>query len=153
MSDEQQQEQSFNVADGPIYLPDDVFENPRRNPVRRAVIAAGVIFWFMILLLPLFFFIMATNGEIRIGLPNAPDPQSQALFKVNLISEIDYRGFSFTRSAIQPAAGTNAICVQTMTSYLLWEGEGEAAIYCDCYQRDSAGTGWMFTETNTGACS
>lgn len=153
MSDEQQQEQSFNVADGPIYLPEEALEKPRRNPLRRAVIAAGVIFWFMILLLPLFFFIMATKGEIRIGLPNAPDSQSQALFKVNLISEIDYRGFSFTRSVIQAAADTNAICVQTMTSYMLWEGEGEPAVYCECYQRESVDADWTFTETNSGACS
>lgn len=147
MSEEQQ---NFNIAEGPIYLPEEAFQK-RRNPIRRIIVGFGVVIWFGVLLIPLFFFILAANGEFTIGHGNIPERDSHPRLKVDLISEIDYRGLGFTRSVFLPTDELNS-CVETHISYFLWEGEGEPAVYCECYIRESTDNDWQFTETITSSC-
>lgn len=149
MSEEQQS--NFNVADGPIYLPDEATQQ-RRNRVRRIITIMGVIVWFVVLLIPLCFFILAANGEITIGHGNIPERESHPRLKVDLISEIDYRGFGITRSIFIKGTDNLNACVETHIDYLLWEGEGEPAIYCECYSRTAVDEEWQFTETITASC-
>jgi hypothetical protein len=42
--------------------------------------------------------------------------------------------------------------MQTDVRYFLWEGEGENATYCDCYQRANADAPWGYRGSTPGAC-
>lgn len=111
-----------------------------------------LIIWFLVLLLPLAMLILAAEREIRIPQPSGiPDRHEHPLWQITLINEVDYRGLQVTSSTVK-RNGENALCIQTNIRYLLWYGKGEAARYCDCYERSDLDTEWQFAGTSTGAC-
>ncbi|GAB4510512.1 MAG: hypothetical protein OHK0046_07510 [Anaerolineae bacterium] len=131
-----------------------VTEVPAKRPslLRRVGCGCLLVIWFTVLLLPLFLFILAADGEIRFGHSgDVPDKHEHPLFEVKLVSEIDFRGLSITNSTIERPDDTN-LCVQTNVRYLLWQGEGEAATFCDCYTRETTESTWQLTGTNMAAC-
>lgn len=123
----------------------------KRSPLRRIGCGLLLVVWFTVLMLPLFLFILAVNGEIRIGHSgDMPDKHEHPLLELSLVMEADFRGLRITNAAVAQRDGEDALCVQTNVRYLLWQGEGDPATFCDCYAR--AGENWELTETLMGAC-
>lgn len=114
-----------------------------------------VVLWLPLMLLPLFLFLLATQGEVALW-HNASFPSSaeHPFLQVKLLMDIDTRGLNITRSYIStPPSGSDAVCVQTNVRFLLWQGQGEAVDYCDCYApHDDGSDGWTFVSTNSGLC-
>lgn len=127
-------------------------EQRRPGPLRRIGCGLGVVIWFLIVLTPCFCFTLATQGQISLYHANIPDPDAHPMLEVRLVMEIDYRGLSLVSSSIvSEAAGR--LCVQTGVRYLLWQGQGDPADFCDCYTRADAEAPWQLAETYAGACS
>lgn len=123
----------------------------RRSPLRRLGCGVLVVFWFVLLLLPLAMFVLAVQGDITVPRFDAvPDPQEHPLLQVRLVMEVDYRGLGITSTSVH--TGENELCIQTQVRFLLWEGEGDPATFCDCYTRDSSEVDWVFASTVEGEC-
>ena len=123
----------------------------KRSLVQRLGCFAVIVVWFMVMMIPFFFIVLAVNGEIRFGHSgDVPDKHEHPLLLISLVMEADYRGLSSTNSSVERPTYDD-LCMETHVSYLLWEGEGEAATYCDCYTRDE-NDDWQFTETTTQNC-
>jgi len=132
-----------------------VVEGPprRRAWYKRPGCLVGVVIWFIVMLLPLFLFILAIEGELTINHPgDVPNKFAHPMLQVKLIMEIDYRGLSITTSSVN-REGDDDLCIENQTRYLLWQGEGEPATYCQCYSRDEADDDWQRTEQPGATCS
>lgn len=105
----------------------------------------GVVVWFAILMLPCAMFSLATGGEIRISHGDIPEREAHPLFQLNLVMDIDNRGFQITRSSVLPD-GEQDVCIQTHVSYIMWETDGtaESVSYCDCYERAASDSDWQY---------
>lgn len=110
--------------------------------------------WLPLILLPLFFLILATQGEFALWHAESfPDGDEHPFLQAKLLMEIDTRGLNVTRSYISSAnAQDTAVCVQTNVRFLLWQGEGMPVDYCDCYTRDAAEDPWGFQARAQGVC-
>lgn len=130
-----------------------VQEHPKKRSLSRRVGCVLIlVLWFLILLLPLGFFILAVDGQLTLSQRgDVPDKHQHPLFQINLITEVDYRGIQFTNSTIHRQDDLN-VCVQTDVRYLLWQGEGESAQYCDCYMRTAQEDDWQYETTTPGQC-
>lgn len=130
-----------------------VGEVPRkRSLISRIGCGALLVVWFAILLLPLFFFVLAIQGDITIRhTGDVPDKLQHPRLQISLIMDADSRGLQFTRSAVNRYDETN-LCMDTRVNYTLWEGQGAPARYCDCYTRDAPDADWSFAETSQGGC-
>lgn len=129
-----------------------IFVERKRNPLRRLGCMILLILWFMFLLLPLFLFIMAVQREITIAhAGDIPESYQHPLFQVQLVMEEDYRGLRIVNATLHNGTDTN-ICVQTNVRYVLWEGEGEPATFCRCYERDKLESEWALLSQNLEAC-
>ncbi|HRL13767.1 MAG TPA: hypothetical protein PKX07_17940 [Aggregatilineales bacterium] len=123
----------------------------RRGPLRRLGCGIALVIWFVILLFPGFLLLLAIQQEVVVWHGRGfPEAESHPLVQVKLIMDARTRGVSITSSHISIEDSQNA-CVQTNVNYLLWQGTGEAASYCDCYAR-AGESGWTLTETYSGAC-
>lgn len=120
----------------------------RRSPIRRAGCIIGLLVWFLILLLPCFLIVLATQQEITITTGGAPGQQT----RLWLISEAEQRGLALSTGTVQQSAD-NAICVQTSVNYYLWTGTSEPSMYCECYERENADAEWSFMTSTQGACT
>ncbi|GAB1421819.1 hypothetical protein MASR2M15_20100 [Anaerolineales bacterium] len=130
--------------------PTDTIAHPP-NPIKRAGCGFLLIGWFLLLLLPCFLFSLAARGTLGIGHPGLPEPENHPLVQVQLISEIDYRGLALTRSYLSSQTDSN-LCIETAVSYLLWEGEGDNALYCECYFLTDSGD-WQYNEFLDQPCT
>jgi hypothetical protein len=134
---------------------DAEIQPPRRRGrgcLSRAGCGLFLIFWVVFLSIPTFMFILATEGEIAIWHGDrVPSSSEHPLLQVKLLMDAETRGLNITTSNISGVYDAGEVCVQTHVRYLLWQGEGEAADYCDCYQRVDAD--WVLSRTNTGGCS
>ncbi len=129
-----------------------IFVERKPNPLRRLGCTILLILWFLFLLLPLFLFILAVQREITIAhAGDIPESYQHPLFQVQLIMEEDYRGLRIVNATLHNATDTN-ICVQTNVRYVLWEGEGEPATFCRCYERDNSESEWSLSEQTSEAC-
>ncbi len=127
-------------------------EPRKRSPLRRLGCGVLVAGWFLILLLPIFMFVLAVQGDITIQrFDDVPDPQEHPLLQVRLVMETDYRGFGITNTSVPTSTDTN-LCVQTNVRFVLWQGEGEPATFCDCYTRGDTESVWELSSTIMGAC-
>lgn len=130
-----------------------VREVPRkRSLLERVGCGALVLVWFAVLLLPLFFFVLAIQGDITIRhTGDVPDKLQHPRFQITLIMDADSRGLQFTRSGVNRYSATD-LCLDTRVNYTLWQGQGAPARYCDCYTRETADEDWSFTESTQGGC-
>ena len=126
----------------------EIIEKPRRSPLRRAGCIAALVIWFLILLLPCFLIVLATQQEISVSTGGAPGQQ----LRLWLISEVDERGLALSTASVQQNE-TDAVCVETNVRYLLWAGSAEPVSYCECYQRGSESEAWALTSTGSAGCS
>ncbi|NJL54632.1 hypothetical protein HC928_05120 [bacterium] len=130
-----------------------VKETPRRHsPLRRLGCGALLLGWFAILLLPLAMFVLAIQGDVTIWHgAGIPDREEHPRLQVRLIMEMDFRGLGITNSSIE-REGDNLLCIQSDVRFLLWQGEGEPATFCDCYTRSAPDSAWALESTVTGGC-
>ncbi len=107
-----------------------------RRWLRRLLYVFGFLIWLLFMCFPTVAFVLATQEQILIG--EAPGRH----WRIFLVSEEDSRGIGLERTGPRDKA---AGCTQTNVSFLLWEGEGEATSYCQCYNEQggvvSAGQG------------
>lgn len=140
---------------------DEYYRRTRRRiiprpttPLGRLGCGAALVIWFSILLLPFAMFWLASGRTITIPHGNVPEASEHPLFEVRLIMEIENRGLQVKRSQIVPD-DEQRVCVQSNVNYLLWESEeGElTALYCECYERESAEDDWVYMGIREGACN
>ncbi len=129
-----------------------VIAERKRNPLRRAGCIFALAIWFTVLLLPLCLFILAAQQEITIShFGDVPDKFQHPLFQVQLVMERNYRGLRLVNTTTASQSDDN-ICVQTNVRYILWEGTGEPATFCRCYERDATESTWTLLEQTLEAC-
>jgi hypothetical protein len=140
--DDDEQEDLDVEADAPV--------PPRFRRLRRLGCVMLVVIWFTILLLPCFFIVLATQQQIVISQGSLPDQQ----LRIWLIMETTMRGLGISSTSVHPAKGAllaeDALCLQTNVSYILWQGQGDATSYCDCYTRDAES--WLLAASQVGDC-
>jgi hypothetical protein len=107
----------------------------------------AVIVWFALLLTPCAFFYFAVQGEASIRTGGAPGQE----LRVWLVMETRTRGLGVSNGVAVTQSET-AVCVQTTTQYLLWQGRAENAAYCECYVRTDASQPWSYASGAQGAC-
>jgi hypothetical protein len=141
--EDEYQEIEYVVTEGPPR---------RRSAVQRLGCAAVVLLWMIVLLIPFFLFILAVDGEITLGHGgDIPEPEGHPLLQVRLVSEIDFRGLHITTSS-QDRLNENNTCVQTNVRYLLWQGDGDPAVFCECFEREQPDAPWRQISTVTEPC-
>jgi len=82
-----------------------------------------LLLWLMVMLFPATAFVLARKGELHLG-------ESVRIF---MVQADDANGVAIEHSR---QVG-NSQCRRTSLTYLLWEGEGENVVYCQCV--DNAG--------------
>ncbi len=96
------------------------------------------VLWLAFMLIPAAAFVLATRNQIQVG--NVP-AQYVRLF---LISEADAQGIGLERATW---ADDGEQCAQTTVSFLMWEGQSDAVIHCQCFD-DQGGV----VSVNQSAC-
>lgn len=129
-----------------------VVEGKKRSPLRRVGCGIMLVFWFTVLLLPLVLFALAVNGDITISRSgDIPDSHEHPLFQASLVMEADFRGLRLTNTSLARDDDNN-LCIQTNVRFLMWQGDGEASVFCDCYQRDNSNFEWELSSTTLATC-
>ncbi|MCC6612980.1 MAG: hypothetical protein IT320_05845 [Anaerolineae bacterium] len=120
----------------------------KRHPLRRPGCVIALVIWFaLLILIPVAFFIILTRGEIAVSTGDAPDQQA----RLWLISNADERGFGYSNAWV--AERTDAdLCLQTDVRYWLWQGSEDSVTYCECYERADTTSDWSYTSSSEGAC-
>ncbi|MBE0690084.1 MAG: hypothetical protein IH587_08195 [Anaerolineae bacterium] len=120
----------------------------KRSPLRRPGCIAALLIWFaLLILIPVAFFTILTRGEITVSTGDVPDQQA----RLWLISNADERGFGYS-NAWAASRSDVALCLQTDVRYWLWQGSAESVTFCDCYERVDTTADWSFTGGSGGAC-
>lgn len=116
-----------------------------RSRLRRFGCGIAVVLWIVLLISPCALLALASQGEIAIQLGDIP---GQSL-RIWMVSEARERGVGIAR----PSVYTNgdSVCLQTNVSFLLWQGQGQATTYCDCYTR--SGSELSLVSSSAGVCS
>lgn len=106
--------------------------------LRRLAYFLIFLIWLLVMLFPVVAVVLATQGQIQIG------RESESHLRLFLLQESGNEGIGieWTRHVQEPPR-----CAQSSLIYLLWEGEGENATYCQCY--DEAGA---IVVSTPGAC-
>ncbi|MEO1646193.1 MAG: hypothetical protein AAFR67_13465 [Chloroflexota bacterium] len=139
---------------------DEYYERTRKplftlpdSPAGRAGCGALIALWFVVMLLPLAMMWLAFGNALTIPQPNAPEPDQQPRFQIELIMSIDNRGLKFTSSQVAQSADTT-LCMESDTSYALWQSDDTAtpATYCQCYTRQTTEDDWQFDRQLESAC-
>lgn len=120
---------------------------PPPKPLRRLGCILITAIWFVILLIPLVFIVLAAQGEIRITTGDVPDQH----IRLWLIGEPRQRGIGISSAGVHSRDDTN-VCLQTSVNYLLWAGASEPSSYCECYQRGAPDEAWGYVGGNEGTC-
>jgi hypothetical protein len=129
--------------------PEATVVRPRqRTPLRRAGCTVLVVLWFLILLVPCFCLILATQGEITIPQGSAPGQ----VLRVWLINEADERGLGVSSTSAQQL-GDNRLCVESTTRYLLWAGVAQPSVSCECYAREATDQALEVVSVANEACA
>ncbi|MEW5988710.1 MAG: hypothetical protein AB1791_18940 [Chloroflexota bacterium] len=95
-----------------------------RRRLRPLLYLVIVVVWLVVMSLPVLAFLLATRGSVQIG----GDARSNVRAFLVLEEDSQGVGIQWTRPhRDQPH------CANTSLVYLLWEGEGENARYCQCF--------------------
>jgi hypothetical protein len=128
----------------PIYVAAPVKKVSRR---RRWMLGCGVALWFAFLMLPCFFLIMLTQGQIVVRTGELPEQS----IRIWLVNEARQRGFGIAVPSTHAGEGGQR-CLQTDVRFVSWLGSAEPATYCECYDRESEAEEWSLLSTNPAAC-
>lgn len=113
---------------------------------RRVGCIMALVIWFVLLLLPCFFIVLATQNEIIISQGSLPNQEIRIL----LLMDADKRGIFVSTTSVHSSEVNLGVCLQTDVSYLLWQGSAEASVYCECYEH--AEEDYTLVEFYTGSC-
>ncbi len=128
-----------------------VVQRKRRAWWKRPGCLLQLAVWVIIMMIPLIIMVLALQGDITIAhRGDVPNKFQHPFFQVRLVMEVDYRGLNITNSSIL-REDTDNMCIETHARFLLWEGEGEPATYCQCYTRVELG--WQTTNAEQGQCN
>jgi hypothetical protein len=116
--------------------------------VRRIGCTTAVILWFLLLLTPCLCFYFSVQQEVTVPLGAAP---GQSL-RVWLVMEARTRGLGVSTGAVARESETE-LCVETTTSYLLWQGRPQNTVYCECYTREDSAQAWAYLGSTPGPCA
>jgi hypothetical protein len=116
--------------------------------VRRIGCTTAVVLWFLLLLTPCLCFYFSVQQEVTISLGAAP---GQSL-RVWLVMEARTRGLGISAGTVARENET-ALCVETTTTYLLWQGQPQNTVYCECYARDESAQAWAYQGSTPGSCA
>lgn len=110
-----------------------------KSTLRRLAYFLIFLIWLLVMLFPLVAVVLATQGQIQIG------KETHSHVRLFLLQERETEGvgIEWTRRVQEPPG-----CAQSSLIYLLWEGEGDNATYCQCYDE----TGAIVVST-PGTCS
>ena len=103
--------------------------SPANRITRRLGCLAGVLVWLVVMILPIFIFVLVTNGQIEWG----EDPQDQ--MRLFLLQDVDQEGVGFQWTRPHPSESS---CLETTVAYLMFSGEAENGRSCTCLA-DTAG--------------
>lgn len=101
---------------------------------RRLLILIFILFWLMIMVLPTVAFVLAMNGQIRLG------GDGQRYWRLFMVQEAEAEGVGLERARpvdAPPDAPPNTQCTKVSVNYWIWAaqsgaGEGPSAEYCQC---------------------
>lgn len=113
-----------------------------------------VVIWLPLILLPVLLFSLAFNGDVSLWHgAGFPESSQHPFLQARLLMEIDTRGVNITRSYIASSSPDDlSACVETEVRFLLWQGKGEPADYCDCYARETTDAAWTFQSQSASTC-
>jgi hypothetical protein len=131
--------------------PVETIPPPKQSLIKRIGCGILVVMWFILILTPACFLMLAMQGEIALWHGgNFPENEAHPLFQVKLLMDADTRGLNITTSSLVDGPD-NQVCVQVYVRYMLWQGRGENTSYCDCYTHEE--TDWDFTGSSRGVCT
>jgi hypothetical protein len=107
--------------------------------LRRLLYLLLGLLWLLVMSLPVFAVVLATQREIQVG----SEPERNV--RLFLIQEQDAEGVAVQWMGAPSAADG---CAQGRVVYLMWEGEGENASFCQCYDQEG-----NLSSTTVGSCS
>ena len=145
----------------PVSEMDEYYARTRRQLIRKPTTLTGkigcgalLVIWFGLLMLPFVMFWLAAGKNITIPRGNVPEADQHPRWQVHLVMEKDNRGLQFLTTQVQ-RNNRNNVCVEAHVNYLLWERDDEtnAAVYCQCYERDDTESLWTFTGTLNTTCT
>jgi hypothetical protein len=119
----------------------------RRGPLARLGCALGLALWAVLILVPCILIALAVQGEINLSTGDAPDQR----LRIWLIMEAAQRGLGISNASIHEQ-DNGQTCVQTDTSFLLWQGQADPVSYCECYQHEDGSKDWTPTGLTPGKC-
>lgn len=88
--------------------------------LKRFFVAILLMGWLLIMLFPCMAFSLALRTEIQIG----------SNVRVFLVSEEAGEGIGMEWQ--RPFSSSSTQCIETAVTYLMWAGEGEPVVYCQC---------------------
>ena len=92
--------------------------------LKRLLIAVLLVVWLLIMLFPCMAFSLAMRTELQLG----SNPNNHV--RLFLVSEELGEGIGVEWK--RPFSSTNAQCTQTAVNYIMWVGEGEDVVFCQC---------------------
>jgi hypothetical protein len=92
--------------------------------LRRLLYTLLLLVWLVLVLSPILAFVLAARGQIQFG----EEPRSY--LRLFLVQEDEAQGVGL--EWLRPAA-EQATCSTGSLTYFLWEGEGQNAEFCQCY--------------------
>ena len=97
--------------------------------LRRLLYLLLLLIWLLVMSFPVIAAVLATQGEIQLGV------RTERHVRLFLIQESDDEGVGLEWT--QPAT-TSDDCRHGRIFYFMWEGAGENANYCTCYDASGA---------------
>lgn len=95
--------------------------------LRRFAYVLAVLLWLIVMSFPVVAFVLATQQELQIG------SDAGTHLRLFLVQEAETEGVGIQWT--RPGGQTDN-CFQSRLTYLMWEGEGEKATYCQCYDEN-----------------
>jgi hypothetical protein len=108
----------------------------RRQTAKRILRRLGcglvIAVWLVVMLLPCLLVTLLVQKELVIKRSDIPEDE----YRLFILENQDERGFGLSRGSIVTGGeDTGEVCIITRVNYLLWEGEAENKVYCDCYEK------------------
>src|SRR5262249_46298215 len=103
------------------------------------------VLWFLILLLPCFMIVLATQGDITLTHSSVPEDY----FRIRLIQTTNERGLAVSNSR-RVDASDGKVCTIIDVRFLLWQGQANPAHYCSCYT--GSDNNWSSVAEGKEAC-
>jgi hypothetical protein len=116
-----------------------------KRKLQRVGCGSLVVIWFILLLTPCLFVVLATQREIVLTHSDIPNDD----FRVWLIQERGHHGIALSNSR-RVSAANDAACILIDVRFIMWQGTGDPNHYCSCYTRQN--NRWVSIAEGPEAC-